>query len=73
LPNGQRVVSHSGGLPGYTHEFIRYRDTRWAVVVLTNLDEDLADPQSIARQVGNLFGATQQVFDGPTPSLSGDG
>lgn len=60
LPNGERVVSHSGGLPGYTSEFIRYRDTRWSVVVLTNLDEDShADPETVAQQVGTLFGATQ--------------
>ncbi len=60
LPNGERVVSHSGGLPGYTHEFIRYRDTRWSVVVLTNLDEDAhADPETMAQQVGTMFGATQ--------------
>jgi len=60
LPNGERVVSHSGGLPGYTNEFIRYRDTRWSVVVLTNLDEDArADPETVAQQVGILFGATQ--------------
>ena len=60
LPNGERVVSHSGGLPGYSHEFIRYRDTRWAVVVLTNLDEDShADPETVAQQVGTMFGATQ--------------
>lgn len=60
LPNGERVVSHSGGLPGYTHEFIRYRDTRWSVVVLTNLDEDAhADPETVAQQVGTMFGATQ--------------
>jgi CubicO group peptidase (beta-lactamase class C family) len=59
LDNGEHVVSHSGGLPGYTHELIRYRDTRWSVVVLTNLDEDLTDPETIAQQVGTLFGATQ--------------
>ncbi len=59
LPNGEHVVSHSGGLPGYTHEFIRYRDTRWSVVFLTNLDEGLADPETVAQQVGILFGATQ--------------
>lgn len=60
LPNGERVVSHSGGLPGYTNEFIRYRDTRWSVVVFTNLDEDShADPETVAQQVGTMFGATQ--------------
>jgi hypothetical protein len=59
LPNGERIASHSGGLPGYCHEFIRYRDTKWSVVVLTNLDEQQADPKPIAQQVGQLFGATQ--------------
>lgn len=58
LPNGEHVASHSGGLPGYCHEFIRYRDARWSVVVLTNLDEDQADPKRIAQEVGRLFGAT---------------
>lgn len=59
LSNGQHVASHSGGLPGYCHEFIRYLDTRWSVVVLTNLDEDSTDPKPIAQEVGRLFGATQ--------------
>jgi D-alanyl-D-alanine carboxypeptidase len=58
LSNGQHVASHSGGLPGYCHEFIRYRDTKWSVVVLTNLDENQADPKPIAQEVGRLFGAT---------------
>ena len=57
LPNGEHVASHSGGLPGYCHEFIRYLDTRWSVVVLTNLDENVADPKPIAQEVGRLFGA----------------
>lgn len=59
LPNGEHVASHSGGLPGYCHEFIRYLDTRWSVAVLTNLDEDVTDPKPIAQEVGRLFGATQ--------------
>ena len=59
LPDGDRVVSHSGGMPGFTDEFIHYRDTRWAVVLLTNLGDDLPDPQKIARQVGVLFDAVR--------------
>ena len=59
LPNGDRVVSHSGGMPGFTDEFIHYRDTRWGVVLLTNLGDDLPDPQKIARQVGVLFETTR--------------
>lgn len=55
LPNGDRVASHSGGMPGFTDEFIHYRDTRWAVVLLTNLGGDLPDPEGIARHVGVLF------------------
>lgn len=53
--NGHRKVYHSGGMPAFTTDFIRYPDDKMSVVVLTNLDEQHSDPQSISREVARRF------------------
>ena len=55
LPNGHHAVSHSGGMPGFTTEFVRYLDSGWSVAVFTNIDERYGDPLSIATGVASLF------------------
>lgn len=53
--DGHRKVYHSGGMPAFTTDFIRYVDDKISVVVLTNLDEHHSDPQSISRAVARMF------------------
>ena len=55
--NGVHVVSHSGGMPGFSNEFMRWRETRWSVMVMTNLDSESGNPEPIAIEVGQMFGA----------------
>ena len=55
MSSGNLVVSHSGGMDGYTTQYIRYVDSGWSVVVLTNLDYQVADPGLIATGVVHMF------------------
>jgi len=55
MHSGNLVVSHSGGMDGYTTQYIRYVDSGWSVVVLTNLDYQVADPGLIATGVVHMF------------------
>lgn len=55
--DGHRKVYHSGGMPAFTTDFIRYLDDKLTVVVLTNLDDKHSDPQRISRAVARLFNA----------------
>jgi CubicO group peptidase (beta-lactamase class C family) len=36
--NGHRVVSHGGGIPGFSTELMRFPDDKLTVIVLTNMD-----------------------------------
>lgn len=52
--NGHRVIEHGGAWQGFTCHIARYVDDSVTVVVLTNLDAQHADPQSIARVVAGI-------------------
>lgn len=54
-PNGHALLEHGGAWQGFTMHIARYVDDRLSVVVLTNLDEDHADPGRIAHGVAALY------------------
>ncbi len=61
MVDGHRIISHGGGVSGFTTQNAIYPDDRAAVVALTN--GETAAPQQIAARIGNiLFAAT----DSPT-------
>ncbi len=74
MVEGHRVISHGGGVSGFTTQNAIYPDDRAAVVALTNGES--AAPQQIAARIGNiLFTATdsatlqatalaRQIFEG---------
>jgi D-alanyl-D-alanine carboxypeptidase len=41
--NGHRLISHGGGIPGFSTNVSRYVDDNFSVIVLTNLDSGNAD------------------------------
>jgi D-alanyl-D-alanine carboxypeptidase len=51
--NGHRLVSHGGGIPGFSTQISRFLDDRLTVIVLTNLDNGGAESmaQGIAGRV----------------------
>jgi CubicO group peptidase (beta-lactamase class C family) len=53
--DGHRKVYHSGGMPGFMTDFIRYPDARISVAVLTNQGYNGVDPQVISRAVAKLY------------------
>jgi CubicO group peptidase (beta-lactamase class C family) len=61
--NGHRLLTHSGAWQGFTMTISRYVDDRLSVVVLTNLDEDNAHPERIARAVAALYVPALAVAD----------
>jgi CubicO group peptidase (beta-lactamase class C family) len=53
--NDVRMVYHSGSMPAFTSDFIRYLDAGLSVVILTNIDYNTADPQPMTRAVARMF------------------
>lgn len=56
--NGKRWVYHSGGMPGYVTDFVRYPDQKLTIIVFTNLSDQHANPRKIVRAVAPMFGQT---------------
>lgn len=52
---GHRWVYHSGGMPGYVTEIMRYPDDQLTVIALSNLDENHANVRLITRAVSPIF------------------
>lgn len=52
---GYRKVYHSGGMPSYISDFIRYPREGISVIVLTNQGYSGREPQLISRKVARLF------------------
>jgi CubicO group peptidase (beta-lactamase class C family) len=50
---GHRLVSHGGGIPGFSTEISRFIDDKLTVIVLTNLEGGQAE--SIARGIAGCF------------------
>jgi D-alanyl-D-alanine carboxypeptidase len=53
--DGYRKVYHSGGMPAYSSDFIRYPREGIAVIVLTNQGYNRKEHQLISRKVAQLF------------------
>ena len=56
--NGKRWVYHSGGMPGYVTDFMRYPDQKLTIIVFTNLSDKHANARNIVRAVAPMFGQT---------------
>lgn len=52
---GGRIVSHSGGWPGYHTYFIRYIDADKTIICLNNIEQDTAFEQMILAEVDNIL------------------
>jgi D-alanyl-D-alanine carboxypeptidase len=50
-----RKVYHSGGMPSFTTDFIRYQDQGTSVIVLTNQSYDRKVPQVMSRGIAKLY------------------
>jgi D-alanyl-D-alanine carboxypeptidase len=55
--DGYRKIYHSGGMPSYISDFIRYPREGISVIVLTNQGYSGREPQLISRKVAQLFRA----------------
>jgi D-alanyl-D-alanine carboxypeptidase len=53
--NGHPKVYHSGGMPAFTTDFIRYTDDGVSVIVLTNLGQAGEAPMKVSRYVAKMF------------------
>jgi CubicO group peptidase (beta-lactamase class C family) len=53
--NGHPKVYHSGGMPAFTTDYLRYTNDKLSVIVLTNLGDGSSDPETISRAVANLY------------------
>jgi CubicO group peptidase (beta-lactamase class C family) len=49
---GHKLLSHGGGIPGFTTNIARFVDDRLTVIVLTNTDS--TDPGSMAKSIAGL-------------------
>lgn len=56
--HGVRWVYHSGGMPGYVTDFMRYPEQKLTIIVFTNLDDEHANARQIVRAVAPMFGQT---------------
>lgn len=56
--NGKRWVYHSGGMPGYVTDFMRYPEQKLTIIVFTNLSDQHANARKIVRGVAPMFGQT---------------
>lgn len=54
--NGIRWVYHSGGMPGFVTDFMRYPEQKLTIIAFTNLDDQHANARAIVRAVGPMFG-----------------
>lgn len=50
-----RKIYHSGGMPAFTSDFIRYQDTGTSVIVLTNESYDRKVPQVMSRGIAKIY------------------
>jgi CubicO group peptidase (beta-lactamase class C family) len=53
--NGHRAVSHDGAWQGFTMNITRYLDKNLTVIVMTNLDENNANPAKISEDVAKSY------------------
>jgi CubicO group peptidase (beta-lactamase class C family) len=53
--NGHPKVYHSGGMPAFTSDYLRYTNDKLSVIVLTNLGTQWCDPETISRTVANMY------------------
>lgn len=53
--NGHPKVYHSGGMPAFTTDYLRYTSDKLSVIVLTNLGDGASDPETISRAVANMY------------------
>ena len=51
--NGQRLVHHSGGMPGARADFARFVDAGITIIVLMNLDD--VDIETIVNGLAELY------------------
>ncbi|MBU5244432.1 serine hydrolase [Bacillus halotolerans] len=58
-PEKGRIVSHSGGWPGYSTMMIRYIDHRKTLIYLSNMEQDAEYEQAILKAAENI------LFDQP--------
>ena len=56
--NGKRWVYHSGGMPGYVTDFMRYPEQKLTIIVFTNLSDQHANARNVVRGVAPMFGQT---------------
>ena len=56
--NAKRWVHHSGGMPGYVTDFVRFPDQKLSIIVFTNLSDQHANTRNIVRAVAPMFGQT---------------
>ncbi|MHC5545787.1 serine hydrolase [Bacillus subtilis] len=65
-PEKGRIVSHSGGWPGYSTLMIRYIDHRKTLIYLSNKEEDTEYEQAILKAAEHiLFGQPYEVPERP--------
>lgn len=50
-----RKIYHSGGMPAFTSDFIRYQDAGISVIVLTNESYDRKVPQVMSRGIARIY------------------
>jgi D-alanyl-D-alanine carboxypeptidase len=52
---GHRLISHGGGIPGFTTNIARFVNDKLTVIVLTNLSSPGANPASIANGIAGIY------------------
>lgn len=62
---GARIIEHNGGNPGYRADTLRFPDQRFDVAVLCNAGTSV-DPDTLARQIGDVFLAGKLAPVSPT-------
>jgi hypothetical protein len=53
--NAHPKVYHSGAMYAFRSDYLRYTTDKLSVIVLTNLGENHANPETISRTVGEMF------------------
>lgn len=53
--NNHRLLAHSGGMPGYIADFVRYPDAGISVLLLTNQGFSGGPPQTASRALARMF------------------
>jgi CubicO group peptidase (beta-lactamase class C family) len=54
-PDNHRLLAHSGGMPGYIADFVRYPDDGISVILLTNQGFSGGPPQTASRTLARMF------------------